>query len=153
MSFRMLAGQLVLVAVVTSAASPASASDMSSDFLSCAQIGGAARRLACYDRVAGSADSLPVGEQPDFRPTKPLHSKVSPAPSASVTIDVVSFGNMEDKPVFRLVNGQVWEGEDDDPVFPEADHNKVTIFRSSLGLGYHLRMNQEIRELVVRRIR
>jgi hypothetical protein len=132
---------------------PGLAAETDADFLACVGIGGAAKRLACYDRVARSLQQVPDADQPAFTPNRPLHVPRPTPQQTAVTVDVVSFSENDGKPVFRLANGQVWEGEDDDAVFPDPLNNKVTISRSALGLGYHLRMNEETREMAVRRIR
>lgn len=152
-----------VVFVVTSLAlMPAARADrLGSEFMSCVGITGAAGRLACFDRVAATSADVPMADRPDFAPGKPLH--VAPAPigrdaatatvPSAVTVDLVSVApNADGKSVFTLANGQIWEAEGDDPVFPDASGNTVTLTRSLLGLGYHLTMNHETRELTVRRV-
>ena len=143
---------LAIVSVLLALAPVAEAQTPGSDFMGCVGIRDSVRRLTCYDRAAATAQNLPEAQKPDFTPGKPLHVRPKPR-EAAVTVDLQSVSTTSDgRPVFRLANGQVWQGEDDDPVYPEASRNTVTISQSSLGLGYRLRMNRETRDMNVTRM-
>lgn len=147
------------VAALLLLAPAAQANRLSDDFMSCRGITGAAARLACFDRVAASSPGVALADRPDFTPGKPLHVRqAQPEAQAartasSITVGLVSVAaNADGKYVFSLANGQVWQAEDDDPVFPDASGNTVTLTKSVLGLGYRLSMNHELREIAVRRV-
>lgn len=149
---RSLSRAAIVVALLT-AASGARASGLGTDFMACVGIDRAARRLACYDRVASMAKTAPQAAKPDFALDKPLRTRVPLVEAPATTVGLVSVReNADGKPVFTLVDGQVWQGEDDDPVYPDPSGNFVTITRSGFGLGYHLQMNRETRVITVRRI-
>lgn len=95
---------------------------------------------------------------PDFTPGKPLHTqhtdpktgRTEREAAPSITVRIASFTSTDGHTIFNLENGQVWQSQDDDPVFPYDGVNEATIVQTPL--GYHLRINQQARQYVVKRI-
>lgn len=119
------------------------------DWQRCRQVGEAAARLACYDKLADLAAAQPAAPVPAATPAAPatvktpterfgLEQKAAQEGAADTITSVLpgDFEGWDPKTKFTLANGQVWQVTDGSSVYWLAKSPKVTIRRGVLGVFY-----------------
>ncbi|MEQ1440715.1 hypothetical protein AAG565_15290 [Fontimonas sp. SYSU GA230001] len=143
----------LLLALVALTALPATGADLAA----CAAIDADAARLACYDALAGRAES-PAEAPAAAADARFGAEQLASQPSADKGPDLIestltgTFKGWDRNTVFTLANGQAWRCIDCRPVYFVRENPQVTITRNFLG-SYWLKVEDLNLQARVRRVR